>query len=756
MKRNASVCGRPLLLALLFALAATFCGSCGEIAATEVLVVVNSDLRAGTDLSALTFETQTEGASGARPAEVRVPLGSDSLPLSLSIVSDGGRAATFRLVVTGLRGEREVIRHHAYARFTPRRTVELRVFLSAACVDELCEVERAAGQDVTCDDASGMCEPVVLAEDLPEVDPSTAPDELRAPALAGEGGVDLAAGLTDGGMADRGMVDGGTADRSMVDGGTADRGVDLADGLADGGTAGGGMDGAVMREGSQDGGGQDGGGQDGASPLECNRGSERCDACPDGYEQGADGGCLDIDECTGVDPCDPEAFCANLDGSYTCSCPAYYTEQQGGRQCGDTRLRWLHTAPYYGVQALPFDSDLFLAGTIAGSLSLDGRVVHGVGGWDLFFAALDSDRKVVWLRSFGVKGNDRSHWIELDSQGNLLVTGDTEGGLDLGSGTIEAAEAPTRFIAKFAASDGSPIWSHSLPNTEIPNEYWEGFISADGDDNVLFCGRFFGTTRLESEALTASGGSDMLVAKLSPDGALLWMRAWGGEGDERCRVVRADSSGDILVAGIFDQAITFGTTTLTAESPMDIFLAKLDSSGEPIWARRMGGSGDAQLARMDVDGEGNAILAGYFMGTASFGQEAFVSRSWDAWIAKWSAEGTPRWSRQIGGVEDDLIFGVAVGPEDQIAVAGYYFDVVDFGEGPRRSSGLRDAFIAKYEPDGDVTWVRDFGAEGMDTAAGMRFDEGGAIYSTGWYTAPTDLGRGATSSSGMFVMELGP
>ena len=68
---------------------------------------------------------------------------------------------------------------------------------------------------------------------------------------------------------------------------------------------------------------------------------------------------------------------------------------------------------------------------------------------------------------------------------------------------------------------------------------------------------------------------------------------------------------------------------------------------------------------------------------------------------------------------------------NDIAVAGYFRQSADFGEGVRVGEGDADTFIAKYAADGSFIWLRDFGAAGFDTAEGIRVDVLGNIFTVG-------------------------
>jgi hypothetical protein len=246
--------------------------------------------------------------------------------------------------------------------------------------------------------------------------------------------------------------------------------------------------------------------------------------------------------------------------------------------------------------------------------------------------------------------------------------------------------------------------------------------------------------------------------KLTPQGVLVWVKSWGGAGNEALRVVVSDPQGNLLVTGDFDETISLGTTVLQSQGGTDVFVAKLTGDGQPLWSRRMGGASDDLSGRMAVDSLGNLIVSGQFLGSGNFGGTSVLTShgDWDAFIAKWSSAGEPMWARQVGGPATDVSWGVAVAVSDDVVVSGLFEDQVDFGEGARVSRGSADAFVLKLSAAGKFVWSHDFGGAGWDSTGSVVTDASGRAYVVGWYQAPADLGGGTLTNDGMYVLQLAP
>jgi hypothetical protein len=314
------------------------------------------------------------------------------------------------------------------------------------------------------------------------------------------------------------------------------------------------------------------------------------------------------------------------------------------------------------------------------------------------------------------------------------------------------------------ATDLAPVWGRVFYNVDIGandpplvDPIWDGYVSTDASDNVLFAGRFYGELTVDSFTLKSAGGWDMFLAKFSPAGDLLWVKGWGGPGDDYWRAAVADAQGNIFASGTFEQRVTIGDTTLTSFGARDIVLVKLTPEGSPLWSRHLGGVGHDYCGRMSIDHDGNPIVVGDFTDRADFGSgSTYMSNGWDAFITKWSTSGDFIWSRQIGGDGDELTWDVAVSPANETVVVGNYSAPVDFGEAVRATNGSVDGFVAKYTADAAFIWSRNIGGTGYDQAGVVRVAPTGTLYVGGGYGGPVDFGGGVTGGDGLYFIRLDP
>ena len=140
--------------------------------------------------------------------------------------------------------------------------------------------------------------------------------------------------------------------------------------------------------------------------------------------------------------------------------------------------------------------------------------------------------------------------------------------------------------------------------------------AAVADGAVIVTGEFSGTatfTPAESGSpitLTAQGGTDAYVAKLNSSGQYLWATRAGGTGNDAGVAVAVQSDGSAIVTGRFENSVTFGATTLTSAGLNDAFAAKIDTNGNWAWAIQTSGAGK-QYGIAIAATTGGAIVAGY-------------------------------------------------------------------------------------------------------------------------------------------------
>ena len=266
------------------------------------------------------------------------------------------------------------------------------------------------------------------------------------------------------------------------------------------------------------------------------------------------------------------------------------------------------------------------------------------------------------------------------------------------------------------------------------------------------------------DALTNSGGNDPFIVKYDSSGRPLWASRIGGNFSDIAYSVDTDSSGNVIVVGAYQSNplnifATNGTTvsfSLTnaggAGTTTDTFIVKYDSSGTPLWARRMGGTGSDEATSVSTDSSGNVIVTGWYQSnplriyaangtTVSFTLNN--SGGQDGFVVKYDSSGTPLWARRLGGTSADIANSVSTDLSGNVIVVGQYASAtlnIFAANGIAISftlsnSGGNDAFVVKYDPNGTLLWARRMGGTFSDVAQSVSIDSSGNIVVAGYYNS---------------------
>ncbi|GAB3171668.1 SBBP repeat-containing protein [Telluribacter humicola] len=224
-----------------------------------------------------------------------------------------------------------------------------------------------------------------------------------------------------------------------------------------------------------------------------------------------------------------------------------------------------------------------------------------------------------------------------------------------------------------------------------------------------------------------------------PEDVIAW-RAGGPTADAGLDIA-VDQSGNTYVTGYFTGTATFGSTTLTSNGASDIFIVKYNNKGEVLWAHRAGGPLDDGGYGIAMDEQGNIYVTGYITGTATFGPQSLTSAgSSDIFISKYNSNGEVQWVRSAGGSGSEQGLDIAVDKSGNPYVTGSFIGTATFGSTSLTSRGSSDAFIARYNSNGDVLWAQQAGGTSFDSGGGVAVDESGNAYIVGTFTGTATFG----------------
>ncbi len=244
-------------------------------------------------------------------------------------------------------------------------------------------------------------------------------------------------------------------------------------------------------------------------------------------------------------------------------------------------------------------------------------------------------------------------------------------------------------------------------------------VAIDAAGNVYVVGT------IQEEALpgqTGLGDLDAYLRKYDGQGNEVWTRQFGTQSEDHATGVGVDGAGNLYVVGLTRGALP-GHTGL-GDVGYDAYLRKYDSGGNELWTRQFGTPQSDHASDVAVGGRGNVYVVGFTFDDSLSGQADLGGG--DVYLRKYHSDGNKLWSRQSGSRDLDMANGVAIDG------AGNAYVVGEQGGIPGRPGvGESDAYLRKHDGDGNELWTRQFGSQSRPSTSGVEVDAEGNVYVVG-------------------------
>lgn len=374
-------------------------------------------------------------------------------------------------------------------------------------------------------------------------------------------------------------------------------------------------------------------------------------------------------------------------------------------------------------------------------------------------ARLLPDGAYAWSRTCTGSGALSEPHITVGPEGAVAVALTFQGQLDCGAGPIAAAGGDDDFDAVVLRLDptGRLLWLRSL--SDIGPQIVAS-VAFDPWGGVVLAGSFEGTIDLGGSPLAAESERDVLLARLDPDGDLVWQKRFGTTGHNFGVDVDVAPSGRIALLARSDAGLDLGTGELTCPRP-STFVAGFDLAGHPIWSRKLSGTGEVLASDLAVLQADRVVVTGAFTGDADLGTGILRSAGGsDIFVVKLGPSGEAVWSSRFGDQAEQAAFQIAGGPGGRVALTGRFDGHLDFGQGPLRSQG-GDLFVAKLAATGHPLWSLRTADPSLSAGLAITMDAAGQVLATGptpetpTFPSPPSALAPVTAAD-LFAARLGP
>jgi len=238
-------------------------------------------------------------------------------------------------------------------------------------------------------------------------------------------------------------------------------------------------------------------------------------------------------------------------------------------------------------------------------------------------------------------------------------------------------------------------------------------VVVDAAGNIVMVGTFRNELDFGNGVkLVNPGDEDVFIAKFDSNGQIVFAKRFGESGYQYGKSIAVDTLGNIYISGDCYTSIDFGGGILTTAGDSDAFVAAFTPSGAYKWAKLFGSSAKQHGDAVSASGGGNVVLAGSYFDKINLGGNQLSSKGGrDIFVAQFDSLGNHQWSKSFGDTLSDQAHDVAVDRSDNVVLVGEYAATVDFGGGPLTSVlGSLDVFVVKLSAsNGSHIWSKGFG-----------------------------------------------
>jgi len=313
----------------------------------------------------------------------------------------------------------------------------------------------------------------------------------------------------------------------------------------------------------------------------------------------------------------------------------------------------------------------------------------GAGERDVFVIKLDSSGNLSWAKTIGGASYDISFSIQQTSDGGYVITGET----DVGGSNV--------FVIKLDSS-GNLSWAKTIGGTKGNVGY---SIQQTSDGGYIITG--------ETYSFGVGNDPDVFVIKLDSSGNLSWAKTIGGTDWDFSYSIQQTSDGGYVITG---ETYSFGAGS------DDVFVIKLDSSGNLSWAKTIGGARSDSGFSIQQTSDGGYVITGE---TYSFG-----AGEYDVFVIKLDSSGNLSWAKTIGGIGYDYGHSIQQTSDGGYVITG---ETYSFGAGQRHvfGAGESDVFVIKLNSSGNLSWAKTIGGIGYDYGDSIQQTSDGGYIITG-------------------------
>ena len=335
--------------------------------------------------------------------------------------------------------------------------------------------------------------------------------------------------------------------------------------------------------------------------------------------------------------------------------------------------------------------------TIGTTTSTNGDITGNHGQYDIWVVKMNKTGSLEWQKTLGGSKSDQGACIQQTADSGYILTGSTQSS----DGDV---------INNYGGMDG---WIVKLDNEG--NIQWQKTFGSINDDQLFSIQQTTDGGYITAGYTVLYGpvhyGKEFWVLKIDNSGNMLWQKTFGGSGDDIGYSIQQLNDGEFIVAG--GSQSNNGDVTGN-HGYEDVWLIKLDSEGNLIWQKSLGGTNDDFANYVQQTKEGGYIVSG--ASRSSDGDVTNNKGDYDYWIVKLNNSGSIQWQKNYGGSYEDEASYIKQMNDGSYIVSGYSKsydgDIVNNHSNDNHS----DYWILKLNNKGNIEWQKTLGGSKDDNA----------------------------------------
>ena len=346
----------------------------------------------------------------------------------------------------------------------------------------------------------------------------------------------------------------------------------------------------------------------------------------------------------------------------------------------------------------------------------------------------------LWSTYNGGAGYDQNNRVAVDEQGNIWVAGQTDSFENVatsGAYQTELLGLQNCFLQQYSPS--GTLLQGTYFGGELADRCYAMVVEPVTGNVYLGGGTFSpGLATLGAHQTQLASIDDALLLKFDATGALVWSTYYGGSGHDLIAAMTLDPQGDLLLTGHSRSAVGVATDQTTLTGVENVMVAKFTADGQLVWGSLLGATVDEGWA-IGVDDSGHVFVSGTTssfvnISTAGAHQEENGGGR-DAFLAKYSPMGGLLWSTYYGGAGNETSLALVVSEDGSIVIAGSTESAegIATSDAPQPLPGSEnDGYLARFTPSGGRVWGTYLGGEQLEEFTAMVEEPDGGLLLCGW------------------------